>query len=586
LRRRILRLEQGFPQNWIYIERKVKHPLTSEEPEGVKASTNFIGKQVTEIFRQDLLNVQNLKITTIRPVIGPNGAGKTTLLKFKVRERLNQISPNRNLYLFFDFKEITEDKDQFWDIFVQELISQLIDEENNILTELIENISSHRRRLELNQKFRNKQLIDHLLKLIIKDPGEREIGLNYFYGGILNSKTIRDLFFGFIELALDQNYLVIIGFDELQFLNEIDKSNVLIKLFLESFIRHLMEKFSNERLYLVLSCLQNPKKEEWTNLKEQSKNFKSIIENKEIVLGNLTSKEKEAIITQVAEKIRFKRKERKLFFKKVKESLYYYLPRELLKCIANVIDSMDYTYHTEYEIRKIYESDTREFMEDKLKSKGFIHLEPDVKKIGGYNLDIYATAPTHRSNYVKKAFGEASMIQRSSIKRKVEKFADWLLRMRGREFNPNKGDYAFFITPPNNITEEARKVLDDNNIEFIAFKSSNLEQIIEHERAETEEAVVEPTEIEIEPEPSIETEKPKRKKEKEGKLFLVKEDKYSLEDVPGIGPKNKEKLNEAGIHTIKDLLNCNAKLKAKEIYRVGVASINKWKKNARQIIKD
>jgi len=585
-------LEQGFPQDWIYIERKVQHPLRSEKKDGVKASSNFIGKNVTDIFRRDLLHVKNLGIATIRPVIGPNGAGKTTLLKFRVKERLNKIAPKKHFYLFFDFKEVTDDKDEFWSIFMQLFISQITDEEENILNTLISNISRHRRRFELSQRFKNKKLIDNLLKLTSEDPNDQYLASEYFFGD-LSSKVIRDLFFGFIELALDQKYLITIGFDELQFLNEIDESNVLLKMFLETFIRHLMEKFPNKRLYLVISCLENPSKQEWTKLKEKSKNFKSIIENKEIVLGNLTTEEKEAIITQVADKVGFKENERKMFFKRVKESLYYYFPRDLLKCIANVIDSMDYTYHTDYEIRKIYENDTREYMKDRLKSKGFKHVSSEEKEIGGYDIDIYATASTHRSNYVKKAFGEVSMIQSSNIKGKVEKFANWLYRMKGREYNPDKGDYAFFVTPPGHITSGAEEVLQNNDIDLITYKSLNLEQIIEQETTKVETCKSEPVEIELDQTTSrakeIEektAETKKKEKEKETKTFLVKQKKYSLEDVPGIGPTYKERLNAAGIHTIKDLIKCNAKVKAEQIHRVGVTSINKWKQNARQIMED
>jgi ABC-type Mn2+/Zn2+ transport system ATPase subunit len=51
----------------------------------VKASQNFVGKSIIDIFREDLINVYNQKVSKIRPVVGANGAGKTTLLKFRVK---------------------------------------------------------------------------------------------------------------------------------------------------------------------------------------------------------------------------------------------------------------------------------------------------------------------------------------------------------------------------------------------------------------------------------------------------------------------------------------------------------------------
>ena len=127
LRTQILRLEQGFPQDWIYIERKVQNSLKSKTIEGIKANQYYIGKTIYEIFQKDIFNVFSQKITKIRPVIGANGAGKTTLLKFKVKEVVEEIAPDSNLFLFFDFKQVTENVDQFWTIFMQKLIFQIIE---------------------------------------------------------------------------------------------------------------------------------------------------------------------------------------------------------------------------------------------------------------------------------------------------------------------------------------------------------------------------------------------------------------------------------------------------------------------------
>ena len=119
LRTQILRLEQGFPQNWIFIDREVRNSLIEKDQEGVKASQNFIDKYISEIFHQDLLNIFNQNVAKIRPVIGPNGGGKTTLLKFRVKKHLQDIAPFSNLFLFFDFKSVTDNINEFWSIFLQ-----------------------------------------------------------------------------------------------------------------------------------------------------------------------------------------------------------------------------------------------------------------------------------------------------------------------------------------------------------------------------------------------------------------------------------------------------------------------------------
>ena len=576
MKEQILRLEQGFPQNWIYIERKVKNRLKSENLEGVKASQNFIGKTITDIFHQDILNIYNQKVTKIRPIIGANGAGKTTLLKFHVVDFLDELSPNANLVIFFDFKAVTDDIDEFWSIFIQKLIEQLVPEEGeNIISKIINQLDPARRSFALLKIFKDKVIVDNLIKLSSVDPNVQFSALEYFYGESLETKKISDFFYGILKLALQLNYFVVVAFDEIQFLNEIDKSNVLLKIFLEKFVRYLMEQFSNERLFILISSLENPKEKEWTELKSRSRNFETIVNGKEIYLGNLTLDEKNAIIQQVADKIGFDQEHQKIFFSRVKSSLLYYLPRDLLKCIANVIDSMGYIGYSDYEIRKIYEEDARNYMKPFLNNKGFIYLEPEEKKIGGYDVDIFATAETNRAGYVKKAFGEVTMMQKSNMKQKVEKFANWLFRMKGREYNPEKGDYAFFVCPPNSLTRGSREVLESNNIEIFPYISQNIEQL--QGFGKTEEEIV----CEVSEEQEIKTEI-----KAEPEITFIKEEKYKLEDIPGIGPKKASALKKAGILTIKDLLNCNVKMKAKEIAGVGEASLNKWRQNARQILSD
>jgi len=542
--------------------------------EGIKATENFIGNTTYDIFQKDILNVYNQKITKVRPVVGPNGAGKTTLLKFKVKEATNEIAPYSNIFLFFDFKQITDKIDEFWPIFMQNLISQLAEEETHILSELLDKMDPLKRDLELVKIFKNPVLIDNLLKLTSSSSRERRSALSYFYDMKLDTKTISDFFYGILKLALGLDYLISVAFDELQFLDEIDETNRLLKLFSEKFIRYLMEQFSNERLYIAISCLENPTDKEWSKLKSHSRSFESIVRDKEIFLGNLTTEEKNQIIEQVAKKIGFDKKNRKIFLAKIKGSLYYYLPRDVLKQIANVLDTMDFVGYTKFEIRNIYEDDARTYMKDILKRKEFIHLKPKVKKIGGFNIDIYAMGPTHRSGYVTKSFGEVTIIKRASMKQKAEKFANWLYRMKGREYNLDKGDFAFFGCPPDSVTKDAKEVLNTNNIELYYFNSPIVDQInLQRKIIEVEEPKI----------PQVAEVKEKEKVKAEEVIF-VKESRYSLENIPGIGPKYAIKLRGAGIHTIKDLLNCSTKIKAKEISGIGEVRLNNWKQNARQIL--
>ncbi|MBD3213513.1 MAG: hypothetical protein GF311_12975 [Candidatus Lokiarchaeota archaeon] len=232
--------------------------------------------------------------------------------------------------------------------------------------------------------------------------------------------------------------------------------------------------------------------------------------------------------------------------------------------------------YTKYEIRLKYEEDARNYMSKLLRDKGFIHIEPEPQKIAGYEIDIYATEGTNRTGYVPKAFGEVTMIKSSGIKNKAEKFANWLYRMRGREYKPNKGDYAFFVCPPTSVTKGTQEILEANDIELYKFQSTNVQELLRQIKEKPSEALPEGTKITPEEEGGA----------GEEEVLFVKESKYSLQDVPGIGPAYAEKLNTAGIHTIKDLLACNVKMKAKEIHGVGVGSLNKWRQNARQIMEE
>ena len=134
LKDKILKLAQGFPQDWIYIEREVVASLDSTKNEGVRAPFQFVGKNLSEIFKRDLLDVNSRKIAAIRPVIGPNGAGKSTQLELQVRKYLEKVFKDKHVYLFFDFKHITDVETEFWPILFSRIYDQIKD--NHYLRDL------------------------------------------------------------------------------------------------------------------------------------------------------------------------------------------------------------------------------------------------------------------------------------------------------------------------------------------------------------------------------------------------------------------------------------------------------------------
>ena len=570
LKQQISLLEQGLPQRWVYIERKVLNPLSSDNNEGVKANLKYVNKDLSYIFHQDLLNVKNTGIARIRPVIGPNGVGKTTQLKFQIKDYLKEIEPEFNIYLFFDFKHMANTVDEFWAIFGERLIEQI--NKRGYLTKLAENFDSFELRSLMIKSFKNKDLVDNLIKLLSPDRYKQVEAEEYFYNGKLKSKDISNFFFGFLKLAFENNYTVVVMFDEIQYLDEIDTVNVLVKIFTEKFIRLLFEQFSRNKLYIIVSCLQNPQRLEYDKLKNNSKNFQSIIEGKEVVLGNLSINEREEIVNQVSRKIGFQADDRKLFLSKVKSSLDYYLPRTLLRCIANVLDMMEYTAYTDFEIRNLYEKNARDFMTVKLKELGFNFIEPTVKKIGGYNVDILATAPTSRTKYRKKAFGEVTLMNRAKISEKIEKFLSWLNQMKNLEYRSEKGDLAFFVCPPDRITSKSKKILEDNNISLYEYSSKNIDELLKISRSK--------------PIPEIYPSGATKVKEKKGEIILIKESKYKLEDIKGIAKTRADQLRKIGIKTIKELINCNSVITAQKIKGVGKPSIDKWKQVAKQLLYD
>ncbi|MHA1341757.1 MAG: hypothetical protein ACTSO2_17440, partial [Promethearchaeota archaeon] len=518
----------------------------------------------------------------IRPIIGANGAGKTTQLEIQVKKFVNEIFQNKLIYLFFDFKYITDNEEDFWSIFMQRLYEQI--RQNKYLHKLCSELEQSKLRINLIRKFKNSKVVKQIQNILSNDASTQAIAEEFIYGEKITKKDIVDFFNGFLNLALDLNKLVILCFDELQFLIDIDPTKNLAKIILEQFIRKLIEQFRNKRLYIIISCLQNPDKKEYDQLKEFSKNFKSIVEGKEIILGNLTSSEKEEILNQVCEKINMDSLERKKFLKKVKGRLDYFLPRGLLKSIAEILDVMGYTSYSETELRNLYEKESREYIKPILNEKGFIFMNDSPKKIGGFNVDIIASSETKRANRVFQAFGEVTIMNRKGMKGKVEKFASWLHEMKGKEYRPDLGDYAFFLCPKNRLTKSSKDVLESNNIEYYEFDSSLINEINHFEEQQHEIEIEEiPQEIAL---PKIETEIKGDASTKVKQVIIKKPSKFKLVDIPGVGAGKVALLKKANITTIEELISCDSKIVAKKVKGLGVTSLNKWIQKAKQIIND
>ena len=444
----------------------------------------------------------------------------------------------------------------------------------------------------MTDKFKNIELVEQILNSISSDEYAQGKAKAYFFSNKIKKKDIQDFFYGFIDLALQLDKIVVLGFDEIQYLIDISPDGPLVKIFLEKFIRKLMEQFRNRRLYILISCLQNPGHEEYEKLKDTSLNFKSIVEGKEILLDNLTKREKEQILDQVCQKLKMDKNNRKIFQKRVKNRLDFFMPRYLLQSIAGVLEILGYTTYSSSDLKEIYEKEARDFMKPKLKENGFIYIENEPKKVGGYNVDICASAETKRNTRVPKAFGEVTITQRISIKGKVEKFSAWLYQMKGKEYRPDLGDYTFFICPPERITSGSREILDSNSIDLIEFQSSLIEEIESLEQEdEVEEQIFEEmgktTVLGEMAKSSVKSSivinrKPKSVKKQ---VILKKEPRYKLQDVPGIGPSKIKLLEKANIFTVEDLVKCNVNI-ASNIKGLGVTSINKWKQAAKQILEE
>lgn len=232
LKQKILRLEQGLPQKWIYIERKVLNPLSSDKTEGIKANIKYQNKTPSYIFHQDILNVKNTSIAKIQSIVGPNGVGKTTQLRFQVTDYLEEIEPEFSISLFFDFKQMAETVEEFRAIFGERLIDQI--KEKNYLSKITKNIGSINKKSLFIKTFKNKKLTNVLSKLSSSDPFEQDEALESFYTADLKSKDISDLFYGFLKLAFENNYVVVILFDEIQYLVRLIRVMFLLRCFWKS----------------------------------------------------------------------------------------------------------------------------------------------------------------------------------------------------------------------------------------------------------------------------------------------------------------------------------------------------------------
>jgi len=98
IKKQILRLIQGYPQDWIYIERKILYDLNSKKTEGVKGPINVVGQMLSDAIKREIIDVNSKEIATIRPIIGPNGAGKTTQMELQIKKYVNELFGDKSIY--------------------------------------------------------------------------------------------------------------------------------------------------------------------------------------------------------------------------------------------------------------------------------------------------------------------------------------------------------------------------------------------------------------------------------------------------------------------------------------------------------
>lgn len=578
VKEKILTLMQGYPQDWIYIERKVTGDLLQPASEGVRAPMQFVGKNLSELFKKDLMDVNTRKIAMVRPVIGPNGIGKSTQLEIQVRKYVEEVFKEKHVYLFFDFRHVSDTADEFWAVFIQKLYENIKDKK--YLQTLCKLLPADKLKPKLLDYFKNTELVAQIINIISDDDTNRLSAEEYMLSSKNSSKkNILDFFFGFVKLAIDLDRIVVLCFDELQFLVTIDPSQTLVKIILEQFIRKIVEEFRTNRLYVVISCLQNPDVQEYDALKKASKSFGTIVDGKEIFLGPFSTKERNELIEQVAAQIGMSADKKIKFMSTIKGRLEYHVPRQLLLSVAEVLEKMGFTSYSPAELRNIYEKESREHVKPMLDKKGFVNVEEGPATIGGYNFDIYASFPSDRAKRVPKAFGEITITKRTAMKAKIEKYMGWLSTLKGNEYKPGAGDYVFFVCPSNRLTEGCQELLASNDVEAIEFDSSVFQELDKIEVSDDEAA------LEGEGETASEG-------EAGGEGGVIAEDKErgvkqaNLDDIPGIGPVKLKLLHAAGITSVDDLIACSTAATAKRVKGLGEASLNKWKQAAKQLLEN
>lgn len=61
---------------------------------------------------------------------------------------------------------------------------------------------------------------------------------------------------------------------------------------------------------------------------------------------------------------------------------------------------------------------------------------------------------------------------------KIEKFSNWLLNMKGNEYNPDRGDFAFIITQSSVIPRKTMDILKESNIELYRYKTPEINETV------------------------------------------------------------------------------------------------------------
>lgn len=567
IRDKINQLNSGLPQDWLFINRKIRHDLSSTNNFGVKGPINLKNQIIRDSFQHDLAQMIERKAVNLRPIIGENGSGKTTHLEYVLKPLINDHYQGRGFFLYFDFRYVAKTEEEFWRAFFIKLYEQMT--EHGYLSKILAKIPKDKERV-LRKLYGRSNMARHIINAASPEDSHQSTAEEFFYADEFPTESnVRAFYSGFLKAAFFTGYFVVLAFDELQHLSE-TCGKILTKKVLEKFVRATYDTNRNNPLYIVLSCLQNEQDgetlgKEYDELKRQSRSFADIVRNREIVLGKLTSDEFDEILKQSGSKAQLTESDSKRFMREIKANIEYYAkrntPRELVHLIYQIFEKIGYLRLTKDEIRTQYEQKAREFMIPKLSEKGFYHIYPEVRNIGRINFDIYAEAESQRTlkSAIKRAFGEAKSVK--CKKRLAEDYVHKMRTIKDREYRPSRGDYVFLISPE--ITKEAKLVLKDENIDWILFNPLEIQEYLKA----SEEDQLEETPIFARKTPS----------------------KYSLKDVTGIGAKTLIQLKAVKIESIEDLINCNPKLisEASKIgfpRRIGEGKIIKFQQIAKELL--